>query len=194
MKNVSIMFWASIGIAACGLAIAAMACSQNTFSEQYTDKTAGDNSGFETSKNGLPANWLVYTQKTAGSGRFTIATDNTLPHTGKQSLKIAVTQCSDKGGRFSPGIDKEFELSPGNYQVTYWTRNNGTRYRVQLSGVTAAGSNNGPTDTPAADTGKWTMHTLQYTMPADMQRLRFELNVLSPGTLWIDDVQVVKLQ
>lgn len=192
MKNTAGIFWAGIGLAVCALAIGALATSPRAFSEQYTDKKAGDNGSFEVSKNGLPANWLVYTQRTAGSGSFSVATDNTVAHTGKQSVKMAVTQCSDKGGRSSPGIAKEYEVAPGNYEITYWTKNSGTKYRLQVSGVTATTSANGPTDIANPGNTDWTKHTLKYQLPANMKRLRVELNVLSAGTLWVDDVQVTK--
>ena len=38
----------------------------------------------------------------------------------------------------------------------------------------------------------WKLVETTYTIPTQMNRLRFELNVLSPGSFWIDDVKIEK--
>lgn len=162
-------------------------------SERYEDKAAGSNRGFEVEKNGMPANWQLYTAKTTGTGKFTIATDNTTYHTGIRSLKFEVASCSAKGGRFSPGIAQEYDATPGKYQLSYWVKNNGADYKAQIGGITATRGEPGPADMQKANTSDWTQHTLTYTLPAGMKRVRFEFNVLSAGTLWIDDVELTRM-
>ncbi|MEA1973046.1 MAG: hypothetical protein U9N34_07130 [Candidatus Cloacimonadota bacterium] len=44
-------------------------------SEKETDISAGLNGGFEISKNVLPVNWLMYTNKTVSEADFTIELD-----------------------------------------------------------------------------------------------------------------------
>ena len=38
----------------------------------------------------------------------------------------------------------------------------------------------------------WKKFEFEFTFNEDLDRFRFELNILTPGTLWIDDVQLVK--
>ncbi len=191
MKRIVLLFTV-MAFVLCALVIVARAIGKHPLSKDYTDRAAGDNGSFEVAKNGLPANWLLYTQETAGSGRFTVAADEVVAHTGKRSLKIAVLQCSAEGGRFSPGLAHEYDAAPGNYEITYWTKNSGARYKVQVTGVTAMDRRQGPVEQQFPQTTDWTKHTLHYQFPANMKRIRFELNVLSAGTLWVDDVQVIK--
>ena len=45
----------------------------NQMSEIEIDTSAELNGGFEISKNGLPVNWLMYTQNTVPDGKFSAA-------------------------------------------------------------------------------------------------------------------------
>ena len=36
----------------------------------------------------------------------------------------------------------------------------------------------------------WRYYERSYTLPAEFDRLRLEVNVLSPGTFWIDDITI----
>jgi hypothetical protein len=40
------------------------------------------------------------------------------------------------------------------------------------------------------DYADWTQFEHTYTMPADFERLRIEVNVLNPGTFWIDNIEI----
>lgn len=48
----------------------------------------------------------------------------------------------------------------------------------------------GPSLQSGTSDSNWRQVEWQYQIPEDMDRLRLELNVLSPGSLWIDDVKV----
>lgn len=192
MKN-KILAMLAMSLVTLAAALIVLYGSTCRMSESYTNKAAGNNPGFEAEQNGMPANWLVYTAKTAGSGKFTIATDNEAFHSGNRSLKFDVTDCSGKGGRFSPGIAREYDSTPGTYIISFWVKNNGARAITRISGITATTHIEGPTKEINPDTTDWTQHILSYTLPDNMKRIRFEFNVLSPGTLWIDDVEVTRM-
>lgn len=164
-------------------------------SESVMDKTAGFNGNFEVVKNNLPVNWLVYTAKTAKEGNFTITPDAMVVKSGTQSLKFTVQTCSAKGGRFSPGISQEMPAQADkSYRISYWIKNEGAAIRVNITGVTAHKFREGTTQSIAPSTSDWKQYTYTYILPAGMQRVRFEMNVLKPGTCWIDDVQIVEVK
>ncbi|QXD24694.1 hypothetical protein F7C95_01975 [Opitutia bacterium ISCC 51] len=36
----------------------------------------------------------------------------------------------------------------------------------------------------------WKRYTYKYTVPHEFKQIRFELNVLKPGSFWVDDVTI----
>lgn len=170
-----------------------VSCSRK-MSESVHNEQAGFNGSFEYAENGMPANWLLYTARTTGSGDFDLVLDSIDPKDGTQSFKYVVRSCESKGGRFSPGMAQEAAVEPGiKYRVSFWVKNEGTEYSVKLSAVNAFGAEQGPVHRSSESTGEWTQHTYDYTIPASMNKLRFELNVLKPGVLSIDKVSVEKI-
>jgi hypothetical protein len=164
------------------------------FSESVNKESAGLNGGFETTEKGLAVNWLIYTKKTTGFGDFEIITDTSAFKEGKQSLKFQVMSCSDKGDRFSPGIAQEIEAKAGEiYKVSFWIKNSGCRFYYKIRGVSAKQGVEVPMLINAEKIDDWKLIENQYTIPQGMNRLRFELNVLSPGNFWIDDVNIEKI-
>lgn len=164
---------------------------QSQMSEEVKKPEAGFNGGFEEVSQGLPVNWVLYTPKTVKEGLFTIVTDTMEFAEGKQSLKFDVQQCSATGGRFSPGLSKEWEVTPGaTYQIRFKIKNKEARIQTRIHGVSSKKSGevlvNEQTDTG----GQWRTFSYSYTVPPDFKRLRFELNILSAGVVNIDDVQV----
>ncbi len=164
-------------------------------SEHYTDAKAGHNGSFEYHKNGLPANWLVYTANTTGSGKFSIATNDVGAYDGKEYLKIDVNTCSGKPGRFSPGIAQEYAVKAATtYEVSCWIKNNGAKYAININGVSATTASK-PIIIQSDQVYKnWTLLKYNYTMPNDMKKLRVELNVLSKGVFCIDNIQVKEVK
>src|SRR6476660_9586710 len=88
-------------------------CGCAALSERPVDPAAGVNGSFETTKAGLPVNWIVYTPKTVPTGDFDIVVDTVQFKDGKQSLKFSVRQSSSRGGRLSPGLSQVFKARPG---------------------------------------------------------------------------------
>jgi len=167
--------------------------SMAQFSEIEKDLDIGFNGGFEISKNSKPVNWLLYTEKTTTSGDFDIILDTKNYKSGQQSLLFNVRGCSNKGGRFSPGMTQEIEVTPGvTYQLSYWIKNVNAEFTIKVSGVSAFKKDVGPIITDNQDYNKWTKFEHEYTVPENMNRLRFEMNILKPGHLWIDEIKVLE--
>jgi hypothetical protein len=165
------------------------ACSR--FSESIRDKTAGINGSFEYTKSGLPVNWLIYTPKTVPTGDFELIIDATEHKEGKQSLKFLVRECSPFGDRLSPGFCQEYKAIPGeSYKVSFWVKNDGCEFSVIIGGVSAS---EGQYDTVVRSKetfSEWKRFEYDYTMPSEFKIIRFELNVLQPGTFWVDDIRI----
>jgi hypothetical protein len=173
--------------------IALFLTSCRQLSESVINESAGFNGGFEITEKALPVNWLVYTKNTA-SGDFDIITDTSIFREGKQSLKFQVRSCSDKGDRFSPGIAHEIDAKAGEtYKVSFWIKNSGCEFYYKIRGVSAKHGDEVPMLISAEKTEEWKFIENQYTIPQGMNRLRFELNVLSPGSFWLDDVKIEKV-
>lgn len=172
----------------------ALSCGK-PLSESIINPKAGWNGSFEIVKEGLPVNWLVYTQKTIGKGDFDIKVDNNNFKSGKQSLLFMVRECSNKGGRFSPGIAQEIEVqSNKEYRLSFWVRNHSATFSIQLNGVNAFHQNDGPEIKSSEEIQNWRQYEMKYSVPNDMKRLRFSVSLLSPGEFWIDDIQLLSVE
>ena len=171
-------------------------CKQ--YSETVKDKSAGLNGGFEVSKNGLPVNWLMYTSNTVPDADFEIVLDKDIFKEGKQSLKFDVQKCSSTGGWLSPGFTNEFfEIGKykgeGLYNLSFWIMNNGTRFNISAGGVAALVG-----DMKTLIEGNDTLDDwkfFEYKIEVHKDRwLRLQLNILHPGTFWIDDIKIEKIK
>ena len=158
------------------------------------DKTAGMNGGFEAVQSGLPVNWMFYTPKTGAAGDFDILTDQKEFKEGKQSLKFLVRECSDKGGWRSPGFIQQFKAAPGEtYAISFWTRNDGCEFIARAGGVSAFHGQSRIIARSAERADSWRQFTAAVVIPKNMDALRWELNILKPGTFWIDDLKIEKI-
>lgn len=191
MKTNSIILTVALVIASLA-AILAISCSKQ-MSETVSDEEIGYNGGFEQIENNIPVNWLVYTPETTGSGDFDISADTQNRKEGKQSLKFDVRSCSDKGGRFSPGVSQERRVDAGdNFKISFWTKNQGAAYLIRIHAVSATKQAGGIELKSEESSNDWVYHEYQYTIPEKMNKLRFECNVLVPGTFWLDDVSIIE--
>lgn len=155
------------------------------------DESVGMNGSFEVTKSGLPVNWLVYTPRTIPTGDYDLVIDTTEHESGRQSLKFVVRECSPVGGWHSPGISKEYPATPGvTYTVGVWVKNEGAEFVVRFGGVSAFKGEYETVVRTDESIGAWRHYQLDYTLPSKYDRLRLEMNVLRPGTFWIDDVTI----
>jgi len=163
-------------------------------SESIHEESAGLNGGFERIKNDLPLNWLLYTQKTTGSGNFNILIDSSAAIEGTRCLHFAVKNCSNKGGRFSPGISTEIKAKTGSkYMVSCKIKNQGSAFCIRVAGVSAFESSAGPELRSTESIPEWREIILEYTLAKEMEKLRLEVNVLGPGDFWIDDIKIDRI-
>jgi uncharacterized protein (TIGR03067 family) len=166
--------------------------------------TTGHNGGFEVTKSGLPVTWFFYTPRTVPKGDFDIVMDTTDFKEGEQSLKFVVRKCEPTGGRLSPGFFNEFhvenhnppgpfETKPGEtYKISFWAKNAGSEFVFKARGVSATKGDPGAIIRSKETFDEWRRFECTYTIPPQMW-LRLELNVVQPGTFWIDDIQIVKV-
>ena len=169
----------------------------NKMSEKVIDKTAGLNGSFEVSKNGLPVNWLMYTPNTVQDADFHIILDKEIFKEGKQSLKFDVERCSSTGGWKSPGFTNEFfEIGryqgEGRYKLNFWVKNAGTEFSITAGGVAAKEGNMTTLIREHEQIDDWKLLEYEIDVPKD-RWLRMQLNILQPGTFWIDDIRIEKI-
>lgn len=178
------------------LCILIMTSSCNQMSEQVKDESAGMNGGFEVSKNGIPVNWLMYTPNTVPDADFDIVLDEEVFKEGKQSLRFDVVNCSSNGGWHSPGFTNEFfqddEIEGEvHYTVSFWIKNEGSKFKISAGPVSAMEGNMTVLINEDEQISDWKLLEYQIIIPKE-EWLRIELNILQPGTFWIDDLQIKK--
>jgi len=169
-------------------------CKQ--MSEQIKDESVGMNGGFEVAKTGIPVNWIMYTPNTVKDADFKIVLDKEVYKEGKQSLRFDIINCSSIGGRFSPGFTNEFFESgkfegEGSYKLSFWVKNEGSSFKISAGGVSAKKGNMTTLIEEMEQISDWKLLEYQIDIPKD-NWLRLELNVLQPGTFWIDDIKIEK--
>jgi hypothetical protein len=172
-------------------------CKLNPYSKLSEDKNAGFNGSFEIAKNGLPTNWYVY-NPTLDSSQTELAFDTVSPHEGKQSLLFIVSGCSSIGGWYSPGIFQEIAVDTGKtYLVSFWIKNQGCKYMIRMDCLKAGteDTNHPKKWISYSDTiPDWQKSEYEFTMSNELNLFRFELNILSKGKIWIDDIRIEKKQ
>jgi len=170
-------------------------CNSNPFSLLIESKTAGFNGSFETTQNGLPVNWYIY-KTTFDNGNAELVIDTINPYDGKQSLKFVITKCLSVGGWHSPGIFTEVDCENGStYQVSFWIKNLGCKYTIKMDcwkGGTEDVNHPEKLITDNDTIPEWKKFEYEFTFDNDLNRFRFEMNILTPGVLWIDDVRIEK--
>ena len=166
-------------------------------SEKIVDQSAGLNGGFEVSKNNLPANWAMYTPKTVPDADFEIVMDKNVYKEGKQSLKFDVKKCTSVGGWESPGFTSEFFQvgrfsGEGRYKLSFWVKNEGSTFKISAGGVSAKKGDMTTLIEEKKQLSDWKLLEFQIDVPKDSW-LRMELNIVQPGTFWIDDIKIEKI-
>ena len=166
-------------------------------SEKETDISAGLNGGFEISRNGLPVNWLMYTPKTVPDADFEIVLDKEVFKEGEQSLKLDVEKCSSAGGWHAPGFTNEFSEvgkfeGDGSYKVSFWIKNSGAKFNISAGGVSPLEGDMKTLLEEDDQIDNWRFFEYEIDIPKD-KWLRMQLNILDPGTFWIDDIRIERI-
>lgn len=176
----------------CAILIAGIAACQ---SKETVNNASDFNGGFELFEDGLPLNWIVYDREKTRLNDFDVFKDSVNFAEGKASLKFVVRDCSGKPGRYSPGLTGEIKAkADSTYKVSFKVKNNGCKWVVNVSGVSAFNAGDTKVVTDSLTVSDWQSYECLYTMPEKMENIRFELNVLSPGQLNLDDVRIETVQ
>ena len=165
--------------------------SCSPLSEQVRDPAIGMNGGFEHTQAGQPVNWMVYPASATSARSYDLRVDGEDFKQGRQSLQFTIQECSDLGGRHSPGVTQEFPATPGTtYSIRFWIKSEGCAWTASFGGVGAKTGEYERQDSSGLPAGVWHEIEQAYTPSADAERLRFELSITSPGKLWFDDVRI----
>lgn len=175
------------------LLIIVSSCSSR-MSEYIPDKNAGKNGSFEITKSGLPVNWIMYTPKTIPTGDYDLIIDTTEYKDGKQSLKFLVRECSQNGGWHSPGFCMQYKAEPGElYQISFWVRNQSSEFIARIGGISASKGQYETIVKSNETISTWQLFEYTYAIPPNMNSIRFEMNILQPGSFWIDDLKIERI-
>jgi hypothetical protein len=159
------------------------------------DPSAGFNGGFEKTKHGLPLNWHIYTPEEFEKS-YKLIFDTKDVKEGKQSLKFEIQKTDTlkfQKELIAPGMFGCIDAEIGKkYKVSFWIKNQGSEFNIKIGNqfFMIFSENILKTNEDFTD---WTYFEYEYTVPESNPSIYFGLNFLSPGTFWIDDVRLVKL-
>ncbi len=163
---------------------------------EEVDRAAGYNGSFELVKSGSPVNWHVYRGLNGSDGEMTFDTADKVD--GTQSVKFVVRKANPVGGNGSPGLFQVSYAQEGRpYRISFWLKTQGAVMRLNIT--SDAPGHLWVTRTPAPiielinaeNMGgeSWHQFIYKYTVPAHYSNIRFEINVVAPGTAWLDNVR-----
>lgn len=159
------------------------------------DPSAGFNGSFEKTKHHLPLNWNIFAPSDYQKN-YILSFDTLFVKEGKHSLKFEVlsvdtTRLSQESR--IPGMFNTIDAKSGDeYKVSFWIKNSGCEFKIKV-GVGGGVMNSKDIINTKKDFTEWTYFEQEYTVPEHFPFFHFKLNILSPGTFWIDDVRLVKL-
>lgn len=188
---------ARLALGAAIISIAAIFNGCTKFSIRETNDSAGFNGGFEIVKAGLPVNWnLYYPPIKQGDAQFSLDAVDAVE--GKQSLKFTVQKADTRGGWTTAGL---FQVVPASakrsYKVSFWLKNQGCKVSLLIRSEKPKKSP--PTKriilgAKEMGTDTWRRFEYVYAVPKTYDNIRFEISIIQPGTLWIDDVRIEEVR
>jgi len=141
----------------------------------------------------------MYTPNTVPDAVFQIVMDNEIYKEGRQSLRFDVAKCSARGGGWrSPGFTNEFfengkgRFGEGRYRISCWVRNEDSLFALNAGAVASLKGDMKPLITSDEKIGDWRLLEYEVDVPKDSW-LRMQLNILKPGTFWIDDIRIQRI-
>lgn len=170
--------------------------------KEIRDDKAGNNGGFEIIKNGVPVNWY-YTDYANRHGEnnneniYEVYSDSIDFIEGNRSLKFIVQKCTTKGILASPGIFEEFEAIPGaDYTVSFWVKSKDSHFKIAVNAITVKGSSKEVNKDIFIESNEsineWKKYSVVRHIPNDLDRIRFDVAILTPGTFRIDGFKIEK--
>ena len=98
------------------------------------------------------------------------------------------------GGWRSPGLFQERKAFPGEtYRISFWVKNERSEFVVRIGGVIPSKGRYGTDVELRGTTDTWQQFEHTYAITEKMNAIRFEMNILQPGTIWIDDIRIEKI-
>lgn len=165
-------------------------CTQ--FSVRERDNTAGLNGSFEVARSGLPVNWYFH-KPPLEQGDAELMLDETDPVDGRRAVKLLVHR-TDGAGYRTAGMFQTIDAEPNRtYRVSFWIRNEGAIARVSIYSELPKDESSEPVvvmTEPGAGGPGWQRYERLYTVPEAYSNVRFQLDVRTSGTVWIDDVRI----
>ena len=79
-----------------------------------------------------------------------------------------------------------------NSILSFWIKNDGSKYRITAGGVSPKEGDMKILIESDQQLKDWKYLEYEVSVPKD-RHLRIQLNILQPGTFWIDDIQIVKI-
>ncbi len=190
--------------------IAAILNGCNRYIVRETNESAGFNGGFEIVNAGLPVNW--YLPEGIKQGEVEISLDPEDAVEGKQSLKLLVHRADPAGIWPSARLFQVFQPAKANhsYKVSFWLKNQGCDVRLIIRNE-GKDPVFGPSEAVKKDlaghppiektlgeeetgTNTWRQFEFIYAVPETDGSIRFEMNIMQPGTLWLDDVRIEEVR
>ena len=158
------------------------------------DSSAGLNGSFEKIKHGLPLNWYIYAPDYYKKG-YDLIYDTIDAKDGKQSLKFIVKEIDSTDEKWKkPGFFGSTDTITGDkFNVSFWIKNRGCDFKVK---VTSYGKSTYSKEIVRTKESfeKWKYFEYKYIVPESVNNVKFELNIFSTGTFWIDDVKIEKIK
>lgn len=165
-------------------------CFKGSISEK--DSSAGLNGSFEKVKFALPLNWNIYAPD-GYKKTYDLVYDTIDAKEGKQSLKFEIQKVdpSEKIYR-KPGFNGWIDATAGDtYKVSFWVKNEGCEFKITI----LSPGNKYPKQIirTRENFEEWKYFEYEHTVPKPHTRIRFEVNIYTPGEFWIDDVRIEKI-
>jgi hypothetical protein len=157
------------------------------------DPSTGLNGSFEKTKHHLPLNWYIYAANDYQKN-YILSYDTLFVKEGKQSLKIKIQKVnpSEQLSR-KPGFLRRVDTTAGKkYKVSFWVKNEGCDFRIAVYNL--GKRNIKPVIRTNENFADWKYFEHIHLVPEKFSKLNFEVNIFSPGTFWIDDVRIEKIE
>ena len=82
---------------------------------------------------------------------------------------------------------------PGEiYRISFWIKNRESEFISRIGGISASRGEYDTIVRSRETTDNWQLYEYYYTISEKMNAIRFEMNILQPGTFWIDDIKIEK--
>ena len=92
------------------------------------------------------------------------------------------------------GFTQEFDADPNSqYMLSFWIKNDGSEFRISAGGVAPMTGDMKTLLQVSESINDWKLYEYTIEVAEEFERLRIEVNVLQPGTFWIDDIRIIAI-